>query len=180
MRIAALIFCACLISAPAAAQDADAGGDAGGRFPNGRPMLAEGRYAEWPADGANPCTNAAARSFRLIPGDPAIDGDMGRVSLDLGSGPAEFSLLSAELQDTPIQVWELAGLATIEAVNSDGLRLTALMYFRNDGRTDLVDARTTSPDAPGELMVRLRQNPAPHGVLEDGTELNPFVWCGRD
>ena len=44
----------------------------------------------------------------------------------------------------------------------------------------LVDARTTSPDAPGELMVRLRQNPAPHGVLEDGTELNPFVWCGRD
>lgn len=177
MRIFALTLLASLMAVPATAQDDT---DTGGRFPNGRPMLAEGSYAEWPDDGTNPCATGTARSFRLTPGEPANPEDLGRISLDLGNGATEFAFLSAELQDTPIQVWELAGLATIEAVNAEGVRLTALMYFRNDGRTDLVDARITSPDIPGEVMVRLRQNPAPHGVLSDGTELNPFVWCGRN
>ena len=106
--------------------------------------------------------------------------DFGRILIDLGSGPAEYGLISAELQDTPIQVWDLAGLATVHAADAAGTRLNALMYFRNDGRTDLVDARTTSPENQGEVMVRMQQNPEPHGVLSDGTTLNPFVWCGRD
>ncbi len=176
MRIAVLTLLGLLAATPAAAQESDPGG----RFPSGRPMLAEGKYAEWPQDGTNPCNTDTSRTFRLIPGDPGVADDLGRISLDLGAGPSEFSLLSAELQDTPIQVWDLAGLATVEAMSTEGVRLTALMYFRNDGRTELVDARITSPDLPGEVMVRLRQNPAPHGVLSDGTELNPFVWCGRD
>ncbi|MEN0653220.1 MULTISPECIES: hypothetical protein [Hyphobacterium] len=171
----AILLAAATLAAPALAQE-----DTGGRFPNGRPMLAEGRYAEWPGDGSNPCTTGTPRSFRLVPGDAAIPGDMGRIVIDLGSGPAEFALISAELQDTPIQVWDLAGLATIDAADAAGTRLTALMYFRNDGRTDLVDARTTSPESQGEVMVRMQQNPEPHGVLADGTTLNPFVWCGRE
>lgn len=175
MRFAASILAAVSLAAPALAQE-----EAGGRFPSGRPMLAEGHYAEWPQAGGNPCTAGAARTFRLIPGDPANAEDIGRIVIDLGRGAEEYALLSAELQDTPIQVWDLAGLATIQAANAAGTRLTALMYFRNDGRTDIVDARTTSPDSEGEVMVRMRQTPEPHGVLADGTRLNPFVWCGRD
>ena len=175
MRLIATCLAAATLAAPALAQE-----DTGGRFPNGRPMLAEGRYAEWPGDGSNPCTTGTPRTFRLIPGNPDNADDFGRILIDLGEGPAEYGLISAELQDTPIQVWDLAGLATVHAADAAGTRLTALMYFRNDGRTDLVDARTTSPENEGEVMVRMQQNPEPHGVLSDGTTLNPFVWCGRD
>lgn len=140
-------------------------------------LLPDGRYVEDMAD-SDACTSEGQRYFSLMPGAADDLDDPGRIVADFGTGRIDMPLSMTSMYPRELAEGEIQGVGLIQARNSDNLRLGITLLLHADRR--YMVARVSLTPQGGELqdIIRIVDDPLPHGIAPDGSALEPFVYCG--
>ncbi|MEN0653219.1 MULTISPECIES: hypothetical protein [Hyphobacterium] len=152
------------------AQDAEAGP---------APLLPDGRYVEDMAEG-DACAAEGRRYFTLIAGDPRDSADRGRIRADFGTGPIDMALSMTSMHPQELADGEIRGIGVVQARGGDNTRLVMTLLLHADQRYVVGQVGLTVAGGEMTSVIRMEDDPLPHGIAPDGTALESFVYCGTE
>ena len=141
------------------------------------PLLPDGRYAEDVSEG-DACANKDGRFFTLVPADPSDPAEYGSIVADFGGAVIDMPLSMTSMHARDLADGAIQGVGVVQARDASSTRLMMTLLLGADGRYVVGQVLVTPQGGEMQHVVRMVDDPLPHGIASDGSVLEPFRYCG--